>query len=48
MRARTNGDRYRPIVTVIKVKGGVPTVISIAGQSYVLQQKDGFRGKKPP
>ena len=40
------GDKIRPVVTVIKVKNGVPTVISLGGNVYVLQVRDGYRGLK--
>lgn len=40
------GDKYRPVVIVLKVKNGLPTVISIGGQVYILQHKDGYTGKK--
>lgn len=29
------GERYRPIVTIDKVKGRVPTVIMVSGRRYV-------------
>lgn len=37
---RQAGDRYRPIVTVKKVKKGIPTVIKVSGEIYVLAHKD--------
>lgn len=33
---RQRGDKYRPIVTIIKVKRGVPTVIQVGGHRYIL------------
>lgn len=30
------GERYRPIVTVDKVKNGVPTVVTMSGRRYVF------------
>lgn len=37
-------DRYRPIVTVKKVKKGIPTVIEVSGRRYVYESKDTYRG----
>lgn len=34
------GDKYRPVVTVLKVKKGVPTVIRVFGRDYVLRTPD--------
>lgn len=31
----TKGERYRPIVTVDKVKKGIPTVVMMSGRRYV-------------
>lgn len=46
-RALTVGDKYRPIVTVKKVKGGVPSVLNVSGRRYVLDHTDtGSGGKK--
>lgn len=39
-------DRYRPIVTIKKVKKEVPTVIEVSGRRYVLEHADTFKGKK--
>jgi len=36
------GDKYRPVVTVLKVKKGVPTVIRVAGREYVLRAEGQF------
>lgn len=43
---RQRGDKYRPIVTVLKVKKGLPTVIKVSGQIYVLRHADQFGGGK--
>ena len=37
-------DRYRPIVTIKKIKKEVPTVIEVSGRRYVLEHVDNFRG----
>lgn len=37
---RVKGDRYRPVVTVLKVKKELPTVIQVSGQTYVLRHED--------
>ncbi len=34
---KQRGDKYRPTVTVLKVKKDVPTVIAISGRVYILQ-----------
>ena len=36
------GDKYRPVVTVLKVKKGVPTVIRVSGREYVLRAEGQF------
>lgn len=33
-RLRERGERYRPIVTVLKTKKGKPTVIKVSGREY--------------
>lgn len=40
----TVNDRYRPIVTIKKVKKEVPSVIEVSGRRYVLDNKDTFKG----
>ena len=37
---RQKGDRYRPIVTIVKVKKDTPTVIMVSGKRYVLEHRD--------
>lgn len=44
MKERKTGERYRPIVTIKKIKKGKPTVIHVSGETYVLKHKDQFRG----
>lgn len=43
-RERVKSERYRPIVTVIKAKKGVPTVIYISGRRYTLTHDSHIRG----
>jgi len=40
------GDKYRPVVTVLKVKKGVPTVIRVSGREYVLRAEGQFNQRK--
>ena len=37
---RTKGTQYRPRVTILKTKKGVPTVIWVSGRRYVLLHED--------
>ena len=37
------GDRYRPVVTVKKVKKDIPTVIEASGRRYVLEHQDQYK-----
>lgn len=46
MRKFTKGERYRPIVTVDKVKGRVPTVIMVSGRRYVYDPNTQNRRKR--
>lgn len=39
-------DRYRPIVTIKKVKKEVPTVIEVSGRRYVHENVDTYKGAK--
>lgn len=42
------GDLYRPVVKVIKLRKGVPTVIEVSGNRYILRndaQEDGVAAK---
>lgn len=40
MKRYLKGDRYRPIVTIEKVKREVPTVLMVSGRRYVLDNPD--------
>lgn len=40
------GESYRPVVSVIKVKKDIPTVLQISGRRYVLDNADTFKGEK--
>ena len=40
------GDRYRPIVTILKIKKGIPTVIRVSGREYVLRAEGQFNQRK--
>lgn len=35
MRTFTKNERYRPVVTIKKVKKDIPTVIEVSGKRYV-------------
>lgn len=39
------GLKYRPVVTVEKVKNGKATVLKMSGERYILDHKDRGRGK---
>ena len=39
----TKGEKYRPVVTVTKVKGNTPTVVEMSGRRYVLEHQDQFK-----
>jgi hypothetical protein len=43
---REKGDRYRPIVTILKQKNGTPTKVLISGEEYALVPKDYINGYK--
>ena len=32
----SKGERYRPIVTIEKVRKGIPTVITVSGRRYIF------------
>ena len=42
--AKKPGESYRPLVTIVKVKNGLPTVITLSGQVYVLRSPDQYQG----
>lgn len=37
-------ERYRPIVTIKKVKKDIPTVIEVSGRRYVYETSDSYKG----
>ena len=37
-------DRYRPIVTIKKIKKDIPTVIEVSGRRYVHDNADTYKG----
>ena len=39
-------DRYRPIVTIKKIKKDIPTVIEVSGRRYVHENTDTYKGGK--
>jgi len=43
---RPKGHRYRPVVTILKTKKEVPTVIRVSGHEYVLRTPDQFNQRK--
>lgn len=44
----TKGEKYRPVVHVVKTKKGKPTVVEFSGQRFQLQHPNQFKrgGKK--
>jgi hypothetical protein len=36
------GESYRQLVTLVKIKKGVPTVIRVAGREYILRAEGQF------
>ncbi|WP_281170935.1 hypothetical protein [Paucisalibacillus globulus] len=36
-RTFTKNERYRPVVTIKKLKGKLPTVLEVSGRRYVLE-----------
>jgi predicted RecB family nuclease len=43
---REQGERYRPVATVLKERKGKPTKLQISGNTYVLQHRDQMYKKK--
>ncbi len=37
-------ERYRPIVTIKKIKKDIPTVIEVSGRRYVYENTDTYKG----
>lgn len=49
IRSRIQGERYRPIITVMYAIDGVPVKVKISGKTYVLKafkQRKGRWAKK--
>lgn len=44
MKIKKPGESFRPLVTIVKSKNGVPTVITLSGQVYVLRHESQYRG----
>lgn len=44
MREFKKGERYRPIVTIQKLRGKVPTVIKVSGRRYVYDPNNEQKG----
>jgi len=42
-KVRGKGEKFRPTVTVLKVKRGLATNISFNGQEYALINKDQYK-----
>jgi hypothetical protein len=40
------GESFHLLVTVLKVRKGVPTVIRVDGREYVLRHKDQYGNRK--
>lgn len=34
------GDKYRPFVEILKLKKGVPSVIMVSGNRYILRNEE--------
>ena len=43
---RAKGDKFRPQITVLKSKMGIPTVIEVAGHRYILRNQEPKSGGK--
>ncbi|WP_188631567.1 hypothetical protein [Lentibacillus kapialis] len=39
------GMKYRPIVSVVKMRGEKPTVIEVSGRRYVYSPQNGNSGR---
>ena len=39
------GEKYRPIVHILKEKKGQPTVIQVSGEEFILRHKNQYRGR---
>jgi len=43
---RPKGHRYRPVVTILKTKKEVPTIIRVSGREYILRAEGQFNQRK--
>ncbi len=43
MKPRKKGDKYRPVVTILKTKRGLPTKIMVSGHQYSLIHEDHYK-----
>lgn len=41
MKEYAKHDKYRPVVTIKKLKGKVPTVVEMSGRRYVYEPRKG-------
>ena len=41
----TVGEKYRPIVQILKIKKDIPTKIKVSGREYILTHKDQYKGR---
>lgn len=46
VKQRNKGDRFRPVVTTIKQKKGVPTVVEFSGKRYTMTNESHLRGNQ--
>jgi hypothetical protein len=46
IKKRVKGDLFRPAVSVLKEKNGVPTKVKFNGQEYALVHRDYINGNK--
>ena len=47
-RTYTKDEKYRPVVTVKKVKNELPTVVEIRGRKYILEHVDQYKRQGTP
>lgn len=43
---RSKGDKYRPIATIEKMKGDIPSVLTISGRRYIWDSSTRSISKK--
>lgn len=46
MKQREKGETYRPNVTINKLKGGVPSIITVSGRRYILDHRTNEKEKR--